>query len=319
MDYKDYYKVLGVDKNASIEDIKRTYRKLAKKYHPDKNPGNKQAEEKFKEINEANEVLSDADKKARYDRLSSSYSSWQQAGGSPGSFRWEDLFGSGGNRTSGQRVDVNDLSDLFGEAGGFSDFFRTFFGGAAGRRSAPSSSQRARQRYAPPRPPVNYQQKVTISLYEAYQGTTRQIQLNDQKIEVKIPKGAKTGTKVRVSGVGPGNEQSRKGDLFLLIDVARDNRFSRKGDDLHIKKHIDLYSAVLGSQLEIETLAGNVLLKIPAGTQSGQKFRLKEKGMPKLKQNTSFGDLIVSIRVDTPKDLSADQKKLFEELRKKEK
>jgi len=318
MDYKDYYKILGVDKNASTEDIKRAYRKLAKKYHPDKNPGNKQAEEKFKEINEANEVLSNADKKARYDRLSSSYSSWQQAGGSPGSFRWEDLFGSSGNHASGQRVDVNDLGDLFGEAGGFSDFFRTFFAGAGSRRSA-RFSQQVRQRYTPPSPPVNYQQKVTISLYEAYHGTTRQIQLNDRKIEVKIPKGAKTGTKVRVSGVGPGNEQGRKGDLFLLIDVARDNRFSRKGDDLHIKKHIDLYSAVLGSQLEIETFAGNVLLKIPAGTQSGQKFRLKEKGMPKLKQNTSFGDLIVSVQVDTPKDLSADQKKLFEELRKKEK
>ena len=134
MDYKNYYEILGVEKNASKEDIKRAYRKLAKKYHPDKNPGDKQAEEKFKEINEANEVLSDTEKKARYDQISNSYSSWQQAGGSPGAFRWEDLFR--GNSGGGTRVEVNDLGDLFGEMGGFSDFFRTFFGGTGGRRNA---------------------------------------------------------------------------------------------------------------------------------------------------------------------------------------
>ena len=217
MDYKDYYKILGVEKSASQDEIKNAYRKLAKKYHPDKNPGDKQAEEKFKEINEANEVLSDPQKKARYDQIGNSYSSWQQAGGAPGSFRWEDLFG--GNYSGGQRVEVNDLGDMFGDAGGFSDFFRAFFGGGSARRS--SSTQRGyRQQYSQPRPqPAHYQQELTISLYEAYHGAKRVLQIDEKKIEVKIPAGAKTGTKVRVAGVGPGSTQSTKGDLYLLIRV----------------------------------------------------------------------------------------------------
>ena len=235
MDYKDYYKVLGVEKNATPDDIKRAYRKLAKRYHPDKNPDDKQAEEKFKEINEANEVLSDSEKKARYDQISNSYSSWQRAGGSPGAFQWEDLFG--GNYGSGARVEVNDLGDLFGEMGGFSDFFRTFFGGTGGRRN-PASHRGSRQQYAQPRQPRNYQQKLTISLYEAYHGAARLIQLNDKKIEVKIPAGSKTGTKVRVAGVGPKNGLGSQGDLYLIIQVAADNRFKRKGNDLYKNKHV---------------------------------------------------------------------------------
>ena len=313
MDYKDYYKVLGVDKNATPDDIKRAYRKLAKRYHPDKNSGDKQAEEKFKEINEANEVLSDSEKKARYDQISNSYSSWQRAGGSPGAFQWEDLFG--GNYGSGARVEVNDLGDLFGEMGGFSDFFRTFFGGTGGRRN-PASQRGSRQQYAQPRQPTNYQQKLTISLYEAYHGAARLIQLNDKKIEVKIPAGSKTGTKVRVAGVGPKNAHGSQGDLYLIIQVAADNRFKRKGNDLYKNKHVDLYSSVLGGEVEVETMTENVLLKIPAGTQPGQTFRLSGKGMPKLKQKKSFGDLFVTVIIDIPKELSSEQKELFKKLRK---
>ena len=313
MDYKDYYKILGVEKNATSDDIKRAYRKLAKRYHPDKNPGDKQAEEKFKEINEANEVLSDSEKKARYDQIDNSYSSWQQAGGSPGAFRWEDLFG--GNYGSGARVEVNDLGDLFGEMGGFSDFFRTFFGGSGGRRNT-AYQRRSQQQYAQPNQPQNYQQKLTISLYEAYHGTARLIQMNEKKIEVKIPAGSKTGTKVRVAGVGPKNPRGGVGDLYLVVKVATDNRFRRKGDNLYTKKHTDLYSSVLGGEVEVETMAGNVLLKIPAGTQQGQTFRLSGKGMPKLKQKKSFGDLFVTINVDIPKKLSDEQRSLFKKLRK---
>jgi len=313
MDYKDYYKVLGVEKNATSDDIKRAYRKLAKKYHPDKNPGDKQAEEKFKGINEANEVLSDPEKKARYDQISNSYSSWQQAGGSPGTFSWEDLFG--GNRGGGTRVEVNDLGDLFGEMGGFSDFFRTFFGGTGGRRN-PASQRGSRQQYVRPHQPANYQQQLTISLYEAYHGATRLIQLNDKKIEVKIPAGSKTGTKVRVAGVAPKDARGGQGDLYLIIQVAEDNRYTRKGDNLYTQRHADLYSAVLGGEIEVETMTGKVLLKIPAGTQPGQVFRLGGKGMPKLKRNKSFGDLFVTIVIDIPEKLSAEQKDLFKKLRK---
>ena len=308
MDYKDYYKILGVEKNASVDDVKRAYRKLAKKYHPDKNLGDKQAEEKFKEINEANEVLSDSEKKARYDQISNSYSSYRQSGGNPGSFRWEDFNGGG------TRVNVNDLGDIFGEMGGFSDFFRTFFGGGGGSRT--SASQRGTQRqYVRPRQPANYQQTLKISLYEAYHGATRLIQSGENKIEVKIPAGSKTGTKVRVSGVGPKNESGQQGDLYLNIQVAEDNRFIRKDDDLYIKKQLDLYSAVLGGEVQVETMSGNVLLNIPAGTQSGQVFRLGKKGMPKLKHKDSFGDLFVTISIEIPRKLSDEQKELFNKLK----
>ncbi|MCD6576389.1 MAG: J domain-containing protein [Anaerolineaceae bacterium] len=313
MDYKNYYKILGVEKNATSDEIKRAYRKLAKRYHPDKNFGDKQAEEKFKEINEANEVLSDPEKKARYDQISNSYSSWQQSGGAPGSFRWEDF--SGGNYERGTRVNVNDLGDLFGEMGGFSDFFRTIFGGASVSRN-PTHRRGTRQQYTQPHQPANYQQKLTISLYEAYHGTSRLIQLNDKKIEVKIPAGAKTGTKIRVAGVGPKNARGDRGDLYLIIQVAGDNRYKRKGDNLYLQKHIDLYSAVLGGEVEVETMTGNVLLKIPPGTQTGQTFRLSAKGMPKLKKKKSFGDLFVTVVIDIPKKLSSEQKELFKKLQK---
>lgn len=313
MDYKDYYKVLGVEKSASQDEIKSAYRKLAKKYHPDKNAGDKQAEEKFKEINEANEVLSDPEKKARYDQISNSYSIWQQAGGSPGAFRWEDLFGSNfGGRT--QRVEVNDLGDMFGEMGGFSDFFRTFFAGGGSSRQS-TGQRNYRQQYPQQQPPSHYQQDLTISLYEAYHGAKRIIQIGDQKIEVKIPAGAKTGTKVRVAGVGPGDRQGVRGDLYLVIQVAHDHRFAREGDDLHTKVHVDFVTAVLGGETEVETMTGKVSLKIPAGTQPGQKMRLKNKGMPIIKNKEKFGDLIVTAQVDIPKKLSDQEKDLFNKLK----
>ena len=312
MQYKDYYKILGVEKSASTDEIKSAYRKLAKKFHPDKNPGDKQAEEKFKEINEANEVLSDPEKKARYDQVSNSYSSWQQAGGAPGSFSWDDLFG--GNYGGGQRVEVNDLGDIFGEAGGFSDFFQTLFGGGRPRRS--STRQRPySQQYARPQQPSNYQQEITISLYEAFHGTKRVIQIGDNKIEVQIPAGAKTGTKVRVAGVGPSNARGAKGDLYLLVRVGADNRFTREGDDLHTKVNVDLVTAVLGGEVEVETMNGKVSLKIPAGTQSEQKMRLKKKGMPVLRKKNAYGDLIVAVHVQVPKKLSDKEKELYQKLK----
>ena len=313
MDYKDYYKVLGVEKSATQDEIKSAYRKLAKKFHPDKNPGDKEAEEKFKEINEAHEVLSDVEKKARYDQIGNSYSSWQQAGGAPGSFRWEDLFG--GNYTGGaQHVDERDMGDMFGEAGGFSDFFRAFFGGGGARRTG-ARPRAYQQQYPQQTQPSNYQQEMTISLYEAFHGTNRILQIGGEKIEVKIPAGAKTGTKVRVSGVGPANARGQKGDLYLLIRVGVDNRFQREGDDLHTRVNVDLSTAVLGGEVEVETMDGKVSLKIPAGTQSEQKMRLRNKGMPLLKKKGKFGDLIATVHVRIPKQLSDKEKKLFEQLK----
>lgn len=312
MDYKDYYKILGVNKNASTDEIKQAYRKLAMKYHPDRNQGDKQAEEKFKEINEANEVLSDPQKRSRYDQISNSYTSWQQDGGSPGSFRWEDLFGGGFG--SGQtRVEVHDLDEMFGEMGGFSDFFKAFFGGTGGRRySSSAGRQNAARSYR--QQPSAYQQEITISLHEAYHGTTRTLDINGSRKEVVIPTGVKTGTKVRVAGAisaGSGNGS----DLYLVIQVASDPRFERRDDDLYTEKSIDLYTAVLGGETEIETPSGRISLKIPAGTQPAQSFRLAGKGMPILKQKGKFGNLIVKTNVAIPKKLNERQKKLFEELR----
>ncbi len=318
MDYKDYYKVLGVGKNATTDEIKQAYRKLAKQYHPDHNPGDKNAEEKFKEINEAHEVLSDPEKRARYEQLSSTYSSWQQAGGTPGSFRWEDLFGSGFG-AGGTRVEVNDLGDMFGDIGGFSDFFKAFFGGRGGsmggqRYSNASGRPGSGRSYT--RQPAAYQQKVTISFYEAYHGTTRTLDINGTKKELKIPAGVKTGTKVRAAGA-VSNGNGAKSDLYLVIQVAKDPRFTRKGNDLHTEKKIDLYTAVLGGATEIETPSGKVMLKIPAGTQPGQSFRLAGKGMPVLNKKNAFGNLYVKMNITIPKKLSIEEKKMFEDLRGK--
>jgi len=312
MEYKDYYKVLGVPKNASTDEIKKAYRKLAKQLHPDKNPGDKNAEEKFKEINEANEVLSDEKKRAKYDQLSNSYQSWQQAGGQPGSFQWDDLFGGGYG--SGQRVEVNDLGDIFGEMGGFSDFFQAFFGGTArgGQSRTPRASRTGYTQRAQPR---NYQQNVTISFNEAFHGTKRVVQIDDKKIEVKIPAGAKTGTKVRASGVGPKNAAGQSGDLYLVIEVAKDAHFKRDGDNLRTNTKIDTATAVLGGEVEVKTPGGKVMLTIPAGTQPGQVFRLKNRGMPVMRSKNKKGDLFVEIDVRIPTNLTKDQKELFEKLR----
>jgi curved DNA-binding protein len=203
---------------------------------------------------------------------------------------------------------------MFGEMGGFSDFFRTFFAGGGSSRQS-TGQRNYRQQYPQQQPPSHYQQDLTISLYEAYHGAKRIIQIGDQKIEVKIPAGAKTGTKVRVAGVGPGDRQGVRGDLYLVIQVAHDHRFAREGDDLHTKVHVDFVTAVLGGETEVETMTGKVSLKIPAGTQPGQKMRLKNKGMPIIKNKEKFGDLIVTAQVDIPKKLSDQEKDLFNKLK----
>lgn len=296
MDYKDYYKILGVERSASADAIRKAYRKLAMKYHPDQNPGDKAAEERFKELNEAYQVLSDDQKRARYDQLGSAYSNWQGRG-APGNFDW-------GQWTGGQRVNMDDLNDLFGGSGGdvFSDFFRSIFGGMGG--ASVRASSRAR-------PATGYQQPVTISLDEAFHGTTRQLQNESRRMEVKIPAGVKTGSKVRVAGVGPeGN------DLYLIIEVADDPRFERDGDDLRTTASVDAFTAILGGEAEVETMAGKVKLNIPAGTQPEQVFRLAGRGMPHVKNRSQKGDLFVKLKVQVPKYLSTKQRELIEEASK---
>lgn len=296
MEYKDYYQILGVGRNASAEDIRKAYRKLAMKYHPDRNPGDKQAEERFKEINEAYQVLNDPQKRAHYDRLGSAYSSWQQRG-APGGFDWGQWVSSGG--PGGVRVEYGgNLDDLFGE-GLFSEFFRTIFGGGG---MAGSATRQAA--------PV-YQQPVEITLEEAYHGATRQIQSDGRRVGVKIPPGVRTGSKVRAAGAGPGGH-----DLYLVVEVKQDPRFERKGNDLYTTAKVSAFTAMLGGEAEVETMSGKVKLTIPPGTQPEQVFRIAGRGMPHLKAPSTKGDLFVKLKVEIPRYLSSKQRQLLEEASK---
>lgn len=308
MEYKDYYKTLGVERKASKEDIKRAYRKLALQTHPDRNPGNPKAEEKFKEINEAYQVLSDPEKRSRYDQLGESYTQWQQGGARADNFNWEDWVTT---RQSGN-VRTGGFEDILGSE--FSEFFRSIFGGMAGS-GAPSTArgttQRSRRTSIPP-----LQQEVVISLSEVYQGTTRKIDVDGRRLEVKIPPGAKTGTKVRVASTILTGVQGQKGDLYLVIKVAEDPRFELKGNDLHAEVPIDLYTAVLGGEVTLQTLTGNVVLTIPAGIQPGQSIRLAGRGIPRLNSPDKKGDLFAHIKVKIPQHLTARQKELFQELKR---
>jgi curved DNA-binding protein len=308
MEYKDYYKILGVDRNASDEEIKKTYRKLALKYHPDKNPDNPEAEARFKEINEAYEVLGDTKKRAKYDQLGSSYRAWERTGRDPGSFDWSQWatgYPGGGN----VRVEVGDLGDIFG-GGGFSDFFNAIFGGGAAQASG-GFGRRARTA----RRGRDVEQPISISLTEAYTGTERTIQRDGSRLEVTIPAGSRTGTRVRVSGKGePGSAGS--GDLYLRVNVHEDPRFERQRDDLRTKVEIDLYTAVLGGEVKVPTLSGDVILTIPPGSQPGQTFRLKGRGMPRLREPSKKGDLFAELNVKIPENLNDHERELFEQLAK---
>jgi curved DNA-binding protein len=314
MEYKDYYKILGVGKNASEKEIKSAFRKLARKYHPDVNPDDSQAEARFKEINEAYEVLGDSENRAKYDQLGADWQRWQRAGGRPGDFDWSRWATSpGGERVHVRYGTPEDLEDLLGGGGPFSDFFTSVFGGLGGgaRRAGGFEGFESR-----PRRGQDLEQEVEISLAEAYRGATRLLTKDGRRLEVKIPPGSKTGTRVRVRGEGVGGVSGgQAGDLYLRVKVARDPRFERKRDDLHTNVAVDLYTAVLGGNVRVPTLAGDVKLKIPPGSQNGQTFRLRGKGMPKLRRPTEHGDLYARLDVRLPSKLTPEQQKLFEQLR----
>ncbi len=312
MEYKDYYKILGVDRNASAEEIKKAYRKLALKHHPDRNPGDKAAEEKFKEINEAYQVLSDPEKRAKYDQFSTTYQRWQ-AGGGQAPFDWS----AWGAPQGGVRVEFRDLDDLLGGIGGFSEFFRSLFGGFGGidfgeMGAGSRGSRRATRTRQPKRRPA-YEQPIAITLQEAYHGSTRHIAVNGRRLEVKIPPGARTGTKIRLPEAVP-LPDGTKADLYLVVEVMPDPRFDIQGHDLHTEVTIDLYTAVLGGEVKVPTPGGNVLLSIKPGTQPGQVYRLRGRGLPHLKNPNRHGDLYVHIKVELPRKLSPRERQLFEEL-----
>lgn len=324
---KNYYDVLGVRRDATEKEIRAAYRKLARKYHPDVNPGDKTAETKFKEINAANEVLSDAEKRKKYDKYGDKWEyadQLEQQKQQANAGQWFRTARQGGARTTGgvggAETDLGDFGDIF------SNIFRG--------RAKPAT-----------RKGENLEHPLDISLEEAYHGTTRTLTIQNnepcvgcngtglagdaicqvcegagyvarpRKLEVKIPAGVKSGSRVRIAGEGqPGTGGGPKGDLFLLINVQPSERFERKGDDLYEDVNVPLYDALLGGEAPVPTLTGRVLLKIPAGSQNGKTIRLSGKGMPKLGGN-GHGDLYATVRVLLPTDLSVRERELFEQLR----
>ncbi|NBC82621.1 MAG: DnaJ domain-containing protein [Bacteroidetes bacterium] len=312
MHYKDYYNILGVSKNSSKEDIKKAYRKLAVKYHPDKNPNDKNAENRFKEIGEAYAVLIDPEKRKKYDHLGANWQQYENAGaGFNGNFDWSQFGGSGGRSCHFE----GDLGDIFGDTGGnFSDFFNAFFGnmgGSGGRNN--SRSQRFNQsgRFKG----LDLQTNMEISLHEAYHGTSRLLHVNGEKLRIKTKPGAYNGQKLRIKGKGDkGVSGGQNGDILVNIIVLPDPQYNLEGNNLVKDVMVDLYTAVLGGKVQIDTLAGKVNMPVKKGTQSGTRLRLKGKGMPHYNNPKMFGDLIVRLHVEIPRDLSREEEKMFKEL-----
>lgn len=322
MEVKDYYETLGVGRNATLDEIKKAYRKLARKYHPDVNPGDQLAEEKFKNINEANEVLSDKEKRQKYDRFGSQWQQYERAGGRQEDYDWSQWAargatagGPGGSRASSRTVSPEEFEQIFGsqEAGGFSDFFETLFGG--GRSSRPGFDSRT---YQPrPRSGRDSEYTVEISLSEAFYGTTRSMQFEiGRVVEAKIPRGVSTGSRVRLSGLGkPGVAGGEAGDLYLKTKVTPDVTFHRDADDLKITVPVDLFTLLLGGSVEVSSIDKTVKLKIPKGTASGKIFRLGGLGMPKLRKPDERGDLYATVEARLPQHLSDSETSLVEQWR----
>lgn len=310
MEYKNYYAILGIDKSATEKDIKRAYRQLARKFHPDKNPDNKAAEEKFKEINEAYEVLGDPGNRAKYDQLGRNYHRYQQMGGAPGGFDYSQWARPGGGGAQYQQVNI-DFDDMFGGSSGFSDFFQSIFGGGRRTRGNDYESLYGQQ---VPQKGQDIEYKVDITLEEAFHGTSRTLSREGSgQFTAQIPRGAKSGTKVRLSGKGEAGPAG-PGNLYLVIRVVPHKSYKRDGNNLTVNVSVDVVDAVLGSKVTVPTLSGPVKLSIPPGTQGGRTFRLKGKGMPDLRNPDEYGDLLVKVRIRVPEKLSADEQALYQQL-----
>ncbi len=314
MDYKDYYKILDVDRKASEKEIKKAYRKLARKYHPDVNSDDRKVAEKFQAINEANEVLSDPEKRKQYDELGSQWQGHQRTGGRPEDFNW-----GGGSPFSAQgrgyrAASAEDFEELFGSAGGHSDFFESLFGGAGRGPAAGGMGGQQFHQGTRPRQGQDLEHAIQVSLHEAFHGTKRVLEWEDgRKIDTKIPRGVKTGSRVRVKGQGGPGAGGASGHLFLTIEVSPDERFQRDGDDLRTTLAVDLFTMLLGGKLSVPAIDRTVSLDIPAGTANGKIFRLRGMGMPQLKKSDQRGDLYVTAETVLPQKLSAAEKELVKQ------
>lgn len=292
MEYKDYYKTLGVDKKATQEEIRKAYKKMAFRYHPDQNPDNKQAEDKFKEVNEAHEVLSNPENRKKYDTLGANWKQYERGD-----------FSGGGPAGGGTQFD-GDLGDLF--SGGAGSFFEAFFGGGGRRNGRRSPTERKGR---------DYEANAEISLEEAYTGVKLTLPLEGTRLNFSVKPGVKDGQKLRIAGKGGAGPLGwPNGDLFVKVNIRPHPRFKRKDNDLHADFSIDLYTAILGGKAEIQTLKGAKNVTIPAGTQAGKILKLKGLGMPDMKAAGQFGDLYAKIKIRLPEKLSPEEKTLFQQL-----
>lgn len=314
MEYKDYYQTLGLSKKASQDEIKKAYRKLARKFHPDVNPDDPQAEEKFKEINEAYQVLSDEDKRKKYDQFGSQWKQYQRTGGRPEDFDWSQWAARGQpGGTQYRSVSQEEFEQMFGGGlGGFSDFFETLFGGMGGVRGTRRTATRPGVQTAPRGRDIEH--PVQISLEEAFHGATRLLSFEGgRRIEASIPPGVKSGSKVRLSGQGAAGLRGA-GDLYLKVEVMPHPKFERDGDDLRLDQPVDFFTALLGGEVKVAAIDKEVQLTVPPESDSGKTFRLKGLGMPRLGNPKKRGDLYVTLQIQVPKNLTADQKKQFKAL-----
>jgi len=294
MEYKDYYKILGVNKDAKPDQIRKAFRDLAKKHHPDKNPNNKSSEEKFKQINEAYEVLKDPEKKKRYDELGDSWKNYSSNGGRQSDFDWAQWSNQSKGPASG--------------SGNFSDFFESIFGGGFGGGSSGSGRSRAFRG-------EDMQAVMDLSLEEVLKGTQRLVNIGGQPIKLSIKPGAKNDQILRMKGKGsPGYNGGEAGDLLISIRVLKDPLFEVKANDLYTDLYIDVFTAVLGGKVTLNTLDKAVSISIPPGTDSGKTLRLKGAGIPHYGQPEKRGELYVRILVRVPKNLSQKEKELYLQL-----
>jgi len=312
VEYRDYYKILGVNKNASQDEIKKAFRRLMRKYHPDLNPNDPKAEEKSKEIGEAYEVLKNPQKRSRYDQLGANWKQYAHAGA--------DWPGGGGKTYThdfgGRGFNFEDLGS------GFSDFFEAFFGRGSDDRFSGSDSgfgsQFGRGTRTNMQKGQDMQSEISITLREAYSGIQRSLKLQKggrtRTVNVKIPKGIKDSRKIRLAGEGVKSPAGGPGgDLYLVINIAPHNFFTRKGDDLYCEVPVTIKEAFYGAKIDMPTFSGKIMVKVPPKTQGGKTLRLKGKGMPKLR-SSEFGDLYAKIKLILPEKLNSEQKKHFEEF-----
>jgi len=324
MEFKDYYSTLGVAKTATEKEIKGAYRKLARKFHPDVNPGDKVAESKFKEINEAYEVLGDPDKRKKYDELGANWRMYEQAGAQGGANPfgggWNVNTGGGGGQGGFRTMTQEEMEEMFGDENPFSDFFTTFFGGGFGRDASTRTGGRAgrgRQRQG-----RDVEHEIELSLDDAYHGTTRRLALKhdgqSRTVDVRIPAGVGDGSRVRINGEGEqGVGGAKAGDLYLRVRLAPHPVFERKGRDLYVKVPLTVTTAVLGGEAEVQTLSGKpARLRIPALTQNGQVFRLKGYGMPAVGKSEDKGDLYARVEAQLPTTVSDREREHWEALAK---